>query len=498
MKRSIALYLRLSKAEMAGSVSGSIARQRLFLWDWMNGEGLNTGGVPEYTDDSRDAGGVPKYMDDSRPAGGVSEYTDDSRAADGVLEFVDDGYSGMTENRPGYEKLLAGVLTGKIGMVLVKDFSRLSRDHLVLAELREYMFPLYGVRLVAPGDSYDSLYTSEEGLGYSFRSLFYEYYCHDISRKVKKALQAKKENGEYATGAVPFGYESINGIWQIQPEEADILRFLFGEVAAGKSYREAGECVGMEAARVWYLLHNPVYLGHQVWHRYENHIGRKKKTSAVCREDWCIRRKAHEAIIDEDVFWQIQHRGNAIQRDGAAENEGAVQQDGITQRDRRAGGSRHIFSGITKCRDCGRALVRGRRKRGLLCCRHCTGREAERISIRELLEICRLKVVEQYGKEILGEDIVKVLISCEKGLMVGDEKKVYEADVSTEQKNTYIDTDTVRAILQGFFRRIEVAGNGDVWIGWNFTESVCSLQKYTEMSILGQTREDNRERREGY
>lgn len=137
----------------------------------------------------------------------------------------------MTQRRPAYERLLAAVLMGRVKVLVVKDFSRLSREYLVLARLREQVMPECQVRLVSLGDGYDSDdYKSAGfcgGLDISFRELFYEYYCHDISRKVKGALWAKNERGDYVSAKVPYGYRKVNGSLKIQPEEAKALRFLF-------------------------------------------------------------------------------------------------------------------------------------------------------------------------------------------------------------------------------------------------------------------------------
>lgn len=291
-----------------------------------------------------------------------------------------------------------------------------------------------GVRLVALGDGYDSLHT-EEGPGLDFRSLFYEYYCHDISRKVKGALQAKKEHGEYATASVPFGYRSENGTWKIQPEEAEILRFLFGEIAMGKTYRQAGEAACMDAARVWYLVHNPVYLGWHIWHRYENHIGRLRRTTPVAKERWYVREGAHEAIIDEALFVQVQSRSRA--------GKGSV-----GQQMRR---KRHIFSGITKCGTCGRALCRGRRKREMLCCMHCSGCEQERIRITQLLEICRENLRLQFAGKDFGGEFANLIADYESG--IGDRN-------NTEEK--------LRLVLRELWEKIEVGTEGVVHLWWNF------------------------------
>lgn len=75
----------------------------------------------------------------------------------------------------------------------------MSREYLVLARLREQVMPECQVRLVSLGDGYDSDdYKSAGfcgGLDISFRELFYEYYCHDISRKVKVHFGLKTREG---------------------------------------------------------------------------------------------------------------------------------------------------------------------------------------------------------------------------------------------------------------------------------------------------------------
>ena len=266
---------------------------------------------------------------------------------------------------------------GRVKVLVVKDFSRLSREYLVLARLREQVMPECQVRLVSLGDGYDSDdYKSAGfcgGLDISFRELFYEYYCHDISRKVKGALWAKNERGDYVSAKVPYGYRKVNGSLKIQPEEAKALRFLFEQIAEGMTYKNAGKIVGMEAARVWYLVHNPVYTGCHVWHRYENHIDQVRRTVVVPKEQYCVRKNGHEPIVSEELFHAV-----------------AGRQYSTTSK------KRHIFHGITKCGHCQRALVRRRRHPEMLCCRHCGEGESERIDIQTLLQLCGEQLCKEY------------------------------------------------------------------------------------------------------
>ncbi len=59
----------------------------------------------------------------------LHEYVDAMEIPDAeVTEFVDNGYSGTNFERPAVQSLLDAVRAGKIGCILVKDFSRLGRN----------------------------------------------------------------------------------------------------------------------------------------------------------------------------------------------------------------------------------------------------------------------------------------------------------------------------------------------------------------------------------
>lgn len=52
-----------------------------------------------------------------------------------VLEFVDDGYTGKNMDRPDMQRMLDLVNRNQISCVIVKDFSRFSRDHIEQGEI---------------------------------------------------------------------------------------------------------------------------------------------------------------------------------------------------------------------------------------------------------------------------------------------------------------------------------------------------------------------------
>ena len=43
-------------------------------------------------------------------------------------EYVDDGYSGTNMDRPAFKQMIKDIESGKVGVVLTKDFSRLGRN----------------------------------------------------------------------------------------------------------------------------------------------------------------------------------------------------------------------------------------------------------------------------------------------------------------------------------------------------------------------------------
>lgn len=296
-----------------------------------------------------------------------------------IKVYRDEGYTGTNMDRPAVKMLLAGIFMRKIQALVVKDFSRLSRNHLHLSELLEVVFVRYPVRVIAISEAYDSFGESRAGLGEGIKSIFYEYYCRDISRKTKKSLEAKKENGQYAVGRLPFGYRrDSGGSWRICEEEAGQIRRIFGMSLQGQSCASIARLmnkasVGREwkASDIWRILHNPVYAGVRVWHKYENRFQNGFCSESVPREEWRTEKMCHPAIISEQHYALIQRIHPHTAGYGSKK------------------GRRHLFHGITKCGYCGRALCRHRRRAGILVCRENHGEASVQVALDILWEICR-------------------------------------------------------------------------------------------------------------
>lgn len=295
-----------------------------------------------------------------------------------LLYFCDDGYTGTNMNRPAVQKMLAGIFMGKIQALVVKDFSRLSRNHLELAELLEVVFPRYQVRVVSIADHYDSR-KGPPGMQEALKNIFYEYYCRDISRKTKNALRAKRECGEGRPGRVPYGYRrGADGKLTVDAQEAERIRQIYemsiqGEacsrIARKMENRETDGKKKWYASTVWRILHDPVYMGTETWHKYENRYRDGFVTVRIPEQEWKKRKEAVPEIISEKMFQKSQDM-HPLNHDLCGKK-----------------GKRHLFHGITKCGYCGSALCRHRTQKELLVCDG--DHEENRIGTAALLSVCR-------------------------------------------------------------------------------------------------------------
>ena len=117
--------------------------------------------------------------------------------------YVDDGYSGGNFDRPAFQEMIEVIEKGKINCVITKDLSRLGREMYKTGKYIEEYFLEKGVRYIAINDSYDSnIGDSMLGIRLSVNDL----YLRDVSKKVKTALRAKQNHGDYIGSFPLYGY----------------------------------------------------------------------------------------------------------------------------------------------------------------------------------------------------------------------------------------------------------------------------------------------------
>ena len=101
--------------------------------------------------------------------------------------------------------MIAGIESGEIGYVLVKDLSRVGRDYLQVGFYTEVMFKERGVRFIAIANGVDS--DKRESSEFApFLNIMNEWYVRDSSRKITSVLHARGMSGKHTNSHTFTGY----------------------------------------------------------------------------------------------------------------------------------------------------------------------------------------------------------------------------------------------------------------------------------------------------
>ncbi|MDR1409906.1 MAG: MobA/MobL family protein [Oscillospiraceae bacterium] len=125
-----------------------------------------------------------------------------------ILNFVDNGHTGVNMERPAVQEMLDLVRSGGVNLILIKDFSRFSRNAMDSGYFIEQVFPLYQVRFISVSDNFNSEdYLGDTGgIDVAFKFLMYEYYSADLSAKMKSAKRLQMKRGENIVARAAYGY----------------------------------------------------------------------------------------------------------------------------------------------------------------------------------------------------------------------------------------------------------------------------------------------------
>ena len=262
-----------------------------------------------------------------------------------VVEFCDDGWSGKTFERPAVRDMLEQVKHGNIQCIVVKDLSRFGRDYLTVGNYISYVFPFLGVRFIAVNDGFDSIHPADiDSLETSFKTLLYDLYSRDLSRKVRNAKRFRAQRGDFLSPFAPYGYikdPADKTRLVIDPEAAETVRRIFQLAAEGHSteqiatllnreavptpmlYKRAAGCSRTRWPSVWEdnfwtfatvtkILRDERYIGKNIFgKRVRDRVG-GTHTVKVSRADWIAVEDTHESIVPREEFDHAQETMRAF------------------------------------------------------------------------------------------------------------------------------------------------------------------------------------------
>ena len=252
--------------------------------------------------------------------------------------FIDDGYSGVTYDRPGFQKMLDEIEAGHVGAVITKDLSRLGRNSALTGLYINYTFPQNDVRYIAINDHFDSINPNSTDSDIAgIKNWFNEFFAKDTSRKIRAVQKAKGERGERLTVHVPYGYmknPENPKEWVIDEEAAQVVKKIFTLCMNGRGPSQIADQLekdkiltptayknkqGVKTPHTepenpyrWHestivnILERKEYIGATVnFKTYTNSIWDKKQRENP-EENRVIFYNTHPAIIEQEVFDKVQ------------------------------------------------------------------------------------------------------------------------------------------------------------------------------------------------
>ncbi len=288
-----------------------------------------------------------------------------------AVEFSDHAVSGATIMRPGFQAMMREALQKKVDIVMAEALDRFSRDQEDTAGLFKRL-TFAGVNIVTLAEG--NITHLHIGLKGTMNALFLK----ELAEKTRRGLRGRVEAGR-SGGGISYGYRIIRrfengavttGEREIVPEEAGIVRRIFKDYLGGASPKQIAKTLNAEGVRgphggLWSastihgnarrrngILHNELYVGRLVWNR-QRFLKDPDTGKRIARmnppAEWITKDVSELRIIDDELWSGVQARYVSVQHKW----KGAEEARRFNQFRR----PKYLFSGLTKCGECGAGFI---------------------------------------------------------------------------------------------------------------------------------------------
>lgn len=280
-----------------------------------------------------------------------------------VGEYEDAGKSGKSiEGRASFCRMMEDIKSGKDGVayVLVFKLSRFGRNAADVLSTLQVMQD-FGVNLICVEDGIDS--SKDAGkLMISVLSAVAEIERENIRVQTMEGRIQKAREGRWNGGFAPYGYRLVDGVLQINEDEAPAIRTIFKQYvntdtgANGlskylethgfqKLARQNGTSPLFSATLIRAILKNPVYCGKIAFGRrkLEKIHGTRNEYHQVPQENYLLVDGLHEGIVSEELWNAAQVKLLAQSKRYEPVNRSKAEQA-------------HLLSALVKCPICGAGM----------------------------------------------------------------------------------------------------------------------------------------------
>lgn len=271
--------------------------------------------------------------------------------------YADEGISGKAlKKRDEFKRMLHDADEHLFDMIVVKDISRFARNTVDSLTAIRHLKTL-GIEVTFISNSMTILGQSEFVITV-FSALAQEESAN-LSKRVKFGKRVTGKKGR--TPTIIYGYEHVDNLHlAINEEEADTVRFIYRQYVAERCgcRRIAAELnkKGVKTKRgaewnsrgIRRILENPIYCGEYVNHKYEVGDFLEGKLVKTAPGEQMRHDRPEWAIVSKTLFEKAQQQ--------IAERRSRCK-DGYPRIAERYS-SRHVFSNLIKCAQCGRSFSR--------------------------------------------------------------------------------------------------------------------------------------------
>ena len=207
-----------------------------------------------------------------------------------VDTYIDRAMTGTNDNRAAFQKMLKDCEKRAWDYVLIYKTDRFGRNKYEIA-VHKHTLSINGIKLIPVKEN-----IPEGPEGIILESLLEgmaEYYSAELSQKVKRGMRESRNKGNFTGGYVLYGYRVENKKLVICENEAQIVRQIFEECAAGKLVKTILD----ELNEKGILNHGKPFARNTLYHLLAN-----EKYAGIVRHGDEIFTNIYPRIVSDTVF----------------------------------------------------------------------------------------------------------------------------------------------------------------------------------------------------
>lgn len=287
---------------------------------------------------------------------------------DQLAVYSDASISGATMQRPDVRRMLADAAAGRFALVVAEGLDRLSRNLRDIAGIYEIL-KFHGI----------NMWTAHEGhiteLHIAFKGAMNALYLKDMGEKLRRGQSARIAAG-FALSSCPYGYRikrgvvddrgrNVNGVREINPEEAAVVRRIFREYVAGHGLTTIIRGLNADGipgihGRPWLrrtlsgriildegILRNELYIGRLIYNKrltLRDPVTGKPRYKVRPKETWTRVDVPHLRIVSDELWNAVRARMDKVSKPSTSKRKLPVNMSTHNQ---------HALTGWVRCGVCG-------------------------------------------------------------------------------------------------------------------------------------------------